>query len=55
VEINSTYYIKDAYYKEGNNYWIGYSAEKSAKSVSVLSYYRNKSFYSPLMQKAMEI
>lgn len=64
VEINATYYIKDAYYKEGNNYWIGYSAEKSAQSVSVFSYYRNKnnvpqqktvsrnkSFYSPSYAK----
>lgn len=65
VEINSTYYVKDAYYKEGNNYWIGYTAEKSAQSVSVLSYYRNKNdvpqqktasknktFYSPCYAKS---
>lgn len=42
TEQNSTVYTKDAYYKVGSRYYIGYAAQRSIESISILSYYRDK-------------
>ncbi len=41
TEENGTLYVKDAYYKEGKKYYIGYSVSKIYTSVSIMSYYRD--------------
>lgn len=41
VEENATYYTKDAYYKNNNWYWIGYSVSRMDVHLSILSYYRD--------------
>ena len=39
---NSTVYTKDAYYKEGSKYYIGYAVQKDSHSISMINYYRDK-------------
>lgn len=41
LEENATYYLKDAYYKEGTKYWIGYEAMQLKIAGTVMTYYRD--------------
>lgn len=39
---NGTLHLKDAYYKEGKKYWIGYCAKKLYTAGTVSTYYKDR-------------
>lgn len=41
TEENATLHYKDAYYKVGDKYWIGYNVSKIVVAYSILSYFRD--------------
>lgn len=42
IQMDSTYYLKDAYYKSGSTYYIGYEASQLKQSGTIIAYYRDK-------------
>lgn len=42
IQTDATYYLKDAYYKSGSTYYIGYEASQLKQSGTIIAYYRDK-------------
>lgn len=42
IQTDATYYLKDAYYKSGSKYYIGYEVSQLRQSSTIIAYYRNK-------------
>lgn len=40
-EENATLHLKDAYYKEGKKYWIGFCTKKYVSAVTLISYFKD--------------